>query len=86
MLLELADMNVDYVPRGLDTFNPWPYVKCLSQCSLDVNFNHDIPATFKLIEGTGPVCLVGQHMVGKCIIFLAFRGVEKQETSLGSLR
>jgi hypothetical protein len=32
-------------------------------CSLDVNFNHDIPATFKLVEGNGPVCLVGQHLV-----------------------
>ncbi|KAK2172578.1 hypothetical protein NP493_941g01017 [Ridgeia piscesae] len=32
-------------------------------CSLNVNFSHDIPATFTLVEGNGPVCLVGQHLV-----------------------
>ena len=38
---------------------------CFSQCQLDLNFSQEIPVTFKLVEGTGPVHLTAQHMVGE---------------------
>ncbi len=35
------------------------------QCTLDINFNHEIPVTFKLVEGNGPVHITGQQLVGE---------------------
>ena len=32
-------------------------------CMFDLNFGHDIPVTFRLIEGNGPIFLTGQHAV-----------------------
>ena len=38
------------------------------QCNVDLSFSHDVPVTFKLVEGSGPVCLAGQHLIGRFTI------------------
>lgn len=32
-------------------------------CTLDLNFNHVVPVKFRLVEGSGPVHLTGQHFL-----------------------
>jgi hypothetical protein len=32
-------------------------------CALDVSFGHEVPVTFRLVEGSGPVALGGQQLV-----------------------
>ena len=37
----------------------------LFQCDLDVSFGHEVPVIFRLIEGSGPVHISAQQLVGK---------------------
>merc|ERR1719384_2851330 len=37
--------------------------KGTTSVNLDLNFSSEVPVTFKLLKGKGPVHLVGQHLV-----------------------
>ena len=39
----------------------------LLQCPLDLNFSNETPATLHLVEGSGPVYISAQHLVGKLL-------------------
>ena len=37
---------------------------CDMQCILDLNFSSEIPVTFHLTSGSGPVYITGAHLIG----------------------
>ena len=49
---------------GVRKFRNFTVSYCF-QCNVDLSFSHDVPVTFKLVEGSGPVCLAGQHLIGR---------------------
>jgi len=35
------------------------------QCNIDLSFGHETAVTFRLVEGSGPIALGGQQLVGE---------------------